>query len=124
MPLLDDEQLDWPTKMRLAVLAHRGPAHDQAHRFLLRHHVQRLIRRLARRYHDEYFREIGAADDVYALLTAVSPTLALRVVRSTRAPHVQEDEQETLLSRRQALAAIHAALGRTSRGEQLRTPVG
>jgi len=116
-----DEELTFNERFRLAILAHAAGLKESAETILVSLHPNTLPARLKRNDRSYYydFRDIGSYREVFDLLIAYYPTIALRTIRATRPHDVRRDTDEKDRKRRNILADIHRALGREQLATQL-----
>jgi hypothetical protein len=109
-----DSELAFPDRMRLAILARMADLRASSREILVSLRPNTLPSRLKRSECSSCcaFHGIGSYEEVFDLLIAHNPTLALRTIRSTRPRDVRRDTEESHRQRRRALAKIHKLLGR------------
>lgn len=109
-----DTTLPFGQQLRLAVLAHSVGDLATAMTIVRNLGPSRLPQRL-KRMRDPWqtdFPQVGTFREVLCLLCEFSPTIALRLIRSTRAPKVRADSDEVDPERQELLRMCLAALGR------------
>jgi hypothetical protein len=109
-----DSSVELPARLRLAVLAQRAGEEAVAEQIVRDLRVNTLPQRL-KRFSDPYsgeFYSIGSYDEVFGLLVACNPSIALRTLRATRPRDVKSDTEEKSRVRRKQLAKCFEALGR------------
>ncbi|MBN1909070.1 MAG: hypothetical protein JW818_04965 [Pirellulales bacterium] len=109
-----DPTIEFPTRLRLAVLAYRAGDKAAAERIVRSLRINTFPERL-KRFNNPYivsFPSIGSHEEVFDLLIACNPSIALRAFRSTRPRGVKSDAEEKDENRRNVLAKCQNALGR------------
>ena len=120
-PFLDryafERAISMPIRFRLAILARLAGKEDMAGRVLKGLRINTLPRRLKRVAccYCGTFHGIGTYDEVFDLLIACNPSIALRTLRLTRPAEVKSDADEEHPKRKETLARCYQALRPSSK---------